>query len=509
MANYRGFHGRTQPSNLDDFFGRALSLVHEVQRLTNHTDEWQEGDVEYCIARLENLLSNFVNLYGVLQDEQYYDTIHAIQHYVSTLRSISSTISQEENDEIVSYRAPFVERHSVGRPPLDISEEQLEFLVREDFTLRRMAGCMGTSVSTIRRRLGEFALQVRETFSNINDANLDNLIRGVRSRFPRVGYRQMRAILRSEYGLRVQRERVRLSLRRVDPAGASIRWSEVHVRRKYNVYGANALWHIDTHHSLIRWRFVIAGGIDGYSRVVTYLHCCTNNKASTVVQLFYKATREYGFPSRVRSDRGGENCLVATLMCVVQGRNRGSLIAGRSVHNQRIERLWRDVFWFCLSTYYFLFYYMEKIGILDPVSEVHLFALQYVFLPRINCDLTCWVQAYNRHPLTSEHNSTPRQLWIESMLRMQNSDRTASAGVFSYDRDVLSSSLDEYGIDWEGPCSFDVSDSENETIRVPEIRLNLRQDSLQNLHRLINPLSPSELLGMDIYLACLRFLCGD
>ena len=82
----------------------------------------------------------------------------------------------------------------------------------------------------------------------------------------------MRAMLEADHGLRIQRCRVRMAMRRVDPAGAAIRWSEVHVRRRYNVYGANALWHIDTHHSLVRWRLVVAGGIDGYSRLITYLH---------------------------------------------------------------------------------------------------------------------------------------------------------------------------------------------------------------------------------------------
>ena len=33
----------------------------------------------------------------------------------------------------------------------------------------------------------------------------------------------------------------------------------------------NSLWHIDGHHSLIRWHVVVHGGIDGFSRMITYL----------------------------------------------------------------------------------------------------------------------------------------------------------------------------------------------------------------------------------------------
>ena len=42
-----------------------------------------------------------------------------------------------------------------------------------------------------------------------------------------------------------------------------------------------------------------------------YLHCSTDNRAFTVLDLFVKATSEFGIPSRVCSDKGYENRLVA------------------------------------------------------------------------------------------------------------------------------------------------------------------------------------------------------
>ena len=41
------------------------------------------------------------------------------------------------------------------------------------------------------------------------------------------------------------------------------------------------------------------GGIDGYSRLIVYLHASINNCAGTVFHLFLKATQEFGVPSRV------------------------------------------------------------------------------------------------------------------------------------------------------------------------------------------------------------------
>ena len=96
--------------------------------------------------------------------------------------------------------------------------------------------------------------------------------------------------------------------------------------------------------SLITWGFVVHGTIDGFSRLVTFLHYSTNNRSGTVADLFLNATQEYGWPSRMRTDHGGENTQVWRLMEDRRGPNRGSFLVGSSTHNQRIGPLWRDVF---------------------------------------------------------------------------------------------------------------------------------------------------------------------
>ena len=144
-----------------------------------------------------------------------------------------------------------------------------------------------------------------------------------------------------------------------------------------------------------RWRFVFHGGVDGYTRIPVYLHCSSNYTSETVLQLFQQAVQQYGLPSRVRSDKGGENVGVSLFMLLHprRGPGRGSMICGKSVHNQRIERLWRDVFVGVASLYYHLFYHLEDCGALDLTNPIHIFAIHYVYLPRINRHLSLWKEA--------------------------------------------------------------------------------------------------------------------
>ncbi|KAL4234771.1 hypothetical protein ACF0H5_006413 [Mactra antiquata] len=252
----------------------------------------------------------------------------------------------------------------------------------------------------------------------MSESQLDEIVTETLQDFPHSGEKILWEVLRGK-GIKVPRCRLRGSLKRLDGSGISERKRRRLKRRVYNVNGPNHLWHIDTNHKLIRWHFVICGGIDGFSRLVTFLSCTDNNKALTVYDCFIKGIRKYGTPIRVRSDMGMENTKVAEYMDSVRGPN--SMLVGKSTHNQRIERLWRDVFNGVLSYFYDLFYFLEDENLLDILSERHLYALHHVYLRKINERLELWLYAWNNHRLRTV-KSSPIRLFTAGMLNNSPAD---------------------------------------------------------------------------------------
>ena len=114
------------------------------------------------------------------------------------------------------------------------------------------------------------------------------------------------------------------------------------------------------------------GGIDGFSRTIVYLHCSTNNRSVTVLTAFTNAVSKYGVPNQVRSDRGGENVQVWHYM-FEQHNSQSAILVGSSTHNERMERLWRDVYRCVGVLFADLFREMEHDGVLNSLDELDLF----------------------------------------------------------------------------------------------------------------------------------------
>ena len=216
-------------------------------------------------------------------------------------------------------------------------------------------------------------------------------------------------------GIRITRQKLRDSIHRIDHSNTIARGRSVVRRRIYSVPYPMYMWHADGHHKLIRWRFVIHGAIDGFSRTIVYLKCSDNNRASTVLELFQDAVHQYGLPCNVRSDLGGENVDVWRYMISSHHYDYSCVITGSSVHNERVERLWRDVHRCVASVYAEIFMVWKRNHLLDPLNETDIYCLHYIFLPRINKCITEFKESWNHHSLSSEGNMSPYQLFLEGV----------------------------------------------------------------------------------------------
>lgn len=251
------------------------------------------------------------------------------------------------------------------------------------------------------------------------------------------------------------------------------------------------LIHVDGHHKLVRWRFVTHGCIDGYSRMITFLKCSTNNRAETVYEKFLTAIQEFGLPSRVRCDYGKENYDVARHMLQYRGLHRNSVITGCSTHNQRIERLWRDLHASVTKMYYRLFYFLEHHSVLDPLNEVHLYALHFVYLPRINRAIDMFRIAWNNHGIRTVEHMSPRQLFVSGVLRLYESGLCAM--------DFFNDVDNFYG---EGDSDSDTeteSTDDREGVVVPQSRITLSPDQSEFLQLNVDPLGVSENYAIELY----------
>ena len=135
------------------------------------------------------------------------------------------------------------------------------------------------------------------------------------------------------------------------------------------------------------------------------------------------------------------------------------------------------------TTFVSIFQYLEAQNILNAENESDLFCLHYVFIPRINASLEGFRRAWNYHPLSTEGNFSPIQLYT-----------SGSLGSDLFDEDI---DLVLFGHDPEAPTP---DEGEESSVGVPSTDIPLSPRSIQILRDSINPLQPCQDNGFQLYI---------
>lgn len=118
--------------------------------------------------------------------------------------------------------------------------EQITHLQETGMSLKSTAKCLGISERTLYRKRVELGLDMSR-FSDIDDVELEQVIRQVLSITPNAGETYVKGSLRSR-GINIPRRRLRRQLNVIDPIGRQLRRRKAIKRRVYNVKTPNHLW---------------------------------------------------------------------------------------------------------------------------------------------------------------------------------------------------------------------------------------------------------------------------
>lgn len=173
---------------------------------------------------------------------------------LDALAHLHRLINVEKHNKEQSVAVVCFEQGPAGRQRMVISSDYLSSLLELHLPVPCIAKLLGISRRTVYRRMAESGLSVRGLYTTISDDELDQCVRDIKSRQPHSGYRMVKALLQAR-GLRVQYDRVRASMHRVDTFGMASRMVQLGciARRTYSVPGPQSLMHIDTNHKLIRY----------------------------------------------------------------------------------------------------------------------------------------------------------------------------------------------------------------------------------------------------------------
>ncbi|XP_071146741.1 uncharacterized protein [Mytilus edulis] len=264
-----------------------------------------------------------------------------------------------------------------------------------------------------------------------NQSPLPTVVRTIlalhRNGLSNVGYRYMWRTLNIGFGLCVTQSRARLCLRTIDQQGVLNRSRRVLRRRVYYNRGPNYLIHVDGYDKLKPYGIAIHGAMDGYSRKLLWLIASPSNNNPRYVGYWYLnwIKQRKMLPRVVRSDAGTENVIMRDLQRSLRHNQndemsgQNSFLVGRSVANQRIERLWGTLKTSFTQFWRNRFQDFQDTGLVNVSCPVHKECVRFCFLSVIQHQLDMFAENWNSHRIRRQRAEVVTPSGIPNMLYYQ------------------------------------------------------------------------------------------
>ncbi|XP_057308444.1 uncharacterized protein LOC130646286 [Hydractinia symbiolongicarpus] len=100
--------------------------------------------------------------------------------------------------------------------------------------------------------------------------------------------------------------------------------------------------------------------------------------------------------------------------------------------------------------FYYTFQALE--GLLNVYDERHTFILHLVFIPRINQAVTSFTVGWNKHPLRTERDQSPENIWNNGIIDQRNRNQIQVA---EFHDNIGDDDMQWFGFDAHAPSPTD------------------------------------------------------
>ena len=139
----------------------------------------------------------------------------------------------------------------------------------------------------------------------------------------------------------------------------------------------------------------------------------------------------------------------------------------------------------------------------DVDNDEQMYVLHMVYLPRLNIDLKDWREVWNHHPIRTERNRSPHQIWSADFIINSQSTYSSIRNNLDTTKADREQQINEYREENGLP---EPSDIRIVISRLPE---PLSEPLMNELRETVDVMRPSDSNAVEIYWEVLNFIISN